>query len=108
MKHRVRLEFEVSWVPRASKLLGDPMGRQIKHLGRELPYRVYLVPNNELLSDRMFNLYDPYWIQETHHLELDPGQWTIAVEDVTGWLDLEIKNVKLNSVHIPTPVFTLD
>ena len=108
MKHRVRLDFEVSWMLSASKLTADPMGRQIKHLGRELPYRVYLVPTNELLSDRMFELYDQYYVLETHHLELDPGQWTIAVEDVTGWLDLEIKNVKLNSVSIPTPVFTLD
>jgi hypothetical protein len=108
MKHRVRLDFEISWMLSASKLIDDPMGRQIKHLGQELPYRVYLVPTNELLSDRMFELYDQYYVFETHHLELDPGQWTIAVEDVTGWLDLEIKNVKLNSVSIPTPVFTLD
>jgi hypothetical protein len=107
MKQPVRLDFEVSWVLSASKLLNDPMGRQFKHLSKELPYRVYLVPTNELLSDRMFNLYDPYSIHETHFLELDHGQWTIAVEDVTGWLDIEISNIRLNSVHIPTPVFTL-
>lgn len=107
MKHQVKLEFEVSWVLRASKLINDPMGRQIKHLGKELPYRVYLTPTNDLLSDRMFDIYNPYAIQETHHLELDPGAWSLTIEDVTGWLDLEIRNVKLNSVSIPVPAFAL-
>ena len=66
-----------------------------------------LTPTNEILSDKWFSFTDPFDITETHFLELDEGQWTISIEDVTGWLSLEINNVKLNGVDIPYPTFNL-
>lgn len=107
MKHQVRLDFDVSWVLAGQKLLNDPFGRGLKQLGQQLPYRLYLQPGNEFLCERAFEIYNHFHIHETHFFELDPGQWSISIEDVTGWLDLEISQVKLNQVHLPSAAFAL-
>lgn len=107
MKQPVKLEYEVHWTFNADKMLRDPMGRQLKSLGKQVPYRIRLNPSNELLSDRMFNLYDPYYIHEIHFLNLDHGNYSLSIEDLSGWLTLSLKNIKLNTVTIPKPAFVL-
>jgi hypothetical protein len=105
MKQPIRLDFDVRWMLNADKLVNDPMGRGLKALGKQLPYRLYI--GGEMISDRMFDIYDSYWIRETHFLELEHGEWSIAIEDITGWMNVEISNVQLNTVNIPHPVFTI-
>ncbi len=108
MKQPVKLEYEVHWTFNADKMLKDPMGRGIRSLGKQVPYRIYLEPSNELLSDKMFEIYNPYYIHEIHHLSLDHGAYKLRVEDVSGWLDIKLKNIKLNTVGISDPKFNLE
>lgn len=109
MVNDVRLDFEIHWKLNISKVQDDPTNRVLRSLGNKFPYRVFLTPTNEMLCERTFDLYDRYYTVETHHLQLDHGQWAISIVDVTGWLDLTVKNVRLNTVRLPgdTTVFTL-
>ena len=107
MKQNVKLDFEIHWELNANKLLDDPMGRGLKSLGKQLPYRVYIEPLGEMISDRSFELYDIFWIKESHYLELEHGHYSLRVEDVTGWMNLHVKNIQLNTVNIDTASFTL-
>lgn len=108
MKQPVQIEFEVHWTFNAEKMLKDPMGRGIRSLGKKVPYRVYLEPCHELISDRMFEIYNPYYIHEIHYLSLDHGPYEISIEDVSGWLDLKLRNIRLNTVAIPQAKFNLE
>lgn len=108
MKQPVKIEYEVHWVFNADKMLKDPMGRQIRGLGKQVPYRIYLEPSNELISDKMFDIFNPYYIHEIHYLDLEHGSYKLRVEDVSGWLNLSLKNIKMNTVLIQTPEFNLE
>ena len=102
----VRLDFEVHWALNPQKLLRDPLNRTLRKI-RYFPYRVYLVPTNELIAERVFDVEDPYYVQEIHFLKLEQGQWSVSCHDVSGWLDLDVRNVRLNTVNIDGPTFTL-
>lgn len=108
MKQPVQLEFEVHWIFRADKMLKDPMGRGIRALGKQVPYRIYLDPCNELLSDKMFEILNPYYISEIHYLNLDHGTYELRIEDLSGWMDIKLKNIRLNTVNIAEPKFSLE
>ena len=55
----------------------------------------------------MFDIRDPYKIHETHFVDLGLGRWIVRVEDLSGWLDLQIENTKLNGVDLFGNEFTL-
>jgi hypothetical protein len=103
----VRLEFEVRWLLNPVKLVKDPFSKELRDIGGILPYRLYLEPVGELLAERSLNVYDYHYVHETHFFNLSHGPWYIRVEDLSGWLDIKLENVRLNSVHIPTAEFTL-
>jgi hypothetical protein len=106
MSNDIRLDFEVHWTLNPVKLIQDPLHRTLRKI-RYFPYRVYLVPSGELIADRLFDVEDPYFIQEIHFLHLDHGQWSLSCHDVSGYLNLEMRNVRLNTVAIDSPTFSL-
>lgn len=108
MKQPIKLEYEVHWTLNTEKMLKDPMGRGLRALGKQVPYRIYLEPSNELLSDRMFDIFNPFFIYETHHLSLDHGSYKLTVQDPSGWLSISLKNIKLNTVGISQAQFSLE
>ena len=107
MTQPVRLDFEVRWLLNGQKLTKDPFSKELRDLGGILPYRLYLEPAGELLAERSLNVYDYHYVHETHFLELPHGTWHIRTEDLSGWLDISLVNVKLNTVHIHAAEFTL-
>jgi hypothetical protein len=104
----VRLDFEVRWLLNPEKLLKDPFSKELRDLGGILPYRLYLEPAGELLSERSFNVYDYHYVHEIHFFDLPHGRWHIRAEDLSGWLDIKLENVRLNTVRIATAEFALE
>ena len=109
MLNDIRLDFDLHWGLSNDMLAKDPLNRKLKSFGRYIPYRIYLVPTGELLCERVFDIQDWYYVREIHHLHLAHGQWSISVHEPTGYLDLKVKNFKLNTVQQPgdSTVFTL-
>lgn len=107
MNNQVRIDFHVSWNLSREKISKDPLGKGLSSFGRYIPVRMYLEPSGEMLAERMFDLRDPYKIHETHFVDLGLGRWIIRVEDLSGWLDLQIENTKLNGVDLFSNEFTL-
>ena len=103
----VRLDFEVRWWLAADKLIKDPFSKELRDLGGILPYRLYLEPAGELLAERSLNVYDYHYVHETHFFDLPHGAWHIRAEDLSGWLDITLENVRLNTVRIHAAEFTL-
>ena len=107
MNNQVRIDFHVTWSLSREKTSRDPLAKGLKNFGRYIPVRMYLEPSGEMLSERMFDIRDPYKIHETHFVDLGLGRWIIRVEDLSGWLDLQIEDTKLNGVDLFGNEFTL-
>ena len=107
MNNQVRIDFHVSWNLSREKMLKDPLAKGLRNFGRYIPVRMYLEPTGEMLSERMFDIREPYKIHETHFVDLGLGRWSVRVEDLSGWLDLQIENTKLNGVDLFGNEFTL-
>jgi hypothetical protein len=107
MNNQVRIDFHVTWNLSREKILKDPLAKGLRNFGRYIPVRVYLEPSGEMLSERMFDIREPYKIHETHFVDLGLGRWSVRVEDLSGWLDLQIENTKLNGVDLFGNEFTL-
>jgi hypothetical protein len=107
MNNQVRIDFHVSWNLSREKILKDPLAKGLRNFGRYIPVRMYLEPTGEMLSERMFDIREPYKIHETHFVDLGLGRWSVRVEDLSGWLDLQIENTKLNGVDLFSNEFTL-
>jgi hypothetical protein len=103
----VTVDFNIRWALNPERLVNDPLAKGVRNLGRFVPLRVYLEPANELIGERTIDLYDPYYIAETHHFELDDGRWTFRIEDPTGWISYTINDMKLNGVPLNDTGFTL-
>jgi len=107
MNNQVRIDFHVTWNLSREKILKDPLAKGLRNFGRYIPVRMYLEPTGEMLSERMFDIREPYKIHETHFVDLGLGRWSVRVEDLSGWLDLQIENTKLNGVDLFGNEFTL-
>ena len=107
MNNQVRIDFHVSWNLSREKTSKDPLGKGLRNFGRYIPVRVYLEPSGEMLAERVFDLRDPYKIHETHFVDLGLVLRSVRVEDLSGWLDLQIENTKLNGVDLFGNEFTL-
>ena len=104
MINDARLDFELNWMLKDLDLNSDPFRHSIRDV-KIYPYRLYI--NDELLAERDFNVHDRYYILETHHLRLDSGQYAIRVEELSGFLDIEIRDFRLNTVKQPSWVFNM-
>ena len=100
MNSQIRVEFVVNFLINPAKLNNDPLAKELRDLGKQLPYRVYLEPSGELLSDRMFDISDPYSVHEVHFLDIEAGRWTIRTEELSGWLSLDVSDLKVNTLHV--------
>jgi hypothetical protein len=107
MNNQVRIDFHMSWNLSRDKIAKDPLAKGLRNFGRYIPVRVYLEPSGEMLSERMFDIRDPYKLHETYFVDLGLGRWTVRVEDLSGWLDIEVNNMKLNGVDLFSNEFTL-
>jgi hypothetical protein len=109
MINTARLDFEVHWslkdfMEYTIDNCVDPFMNRLKS-AKKFPYRVYL--NDELLIERDFDIRDKYYIAETHWLALDSGQYTVRLEDLSGYMRLEIRDFKLNTVPQRSWVFNM-
>ena len=104
MKNTARIDFELHWALDESKFGSDPFHDNIRNTVK-CPYRVWI--NDQLMSERDFNLKDRYYIREQHFLSLEGGQYVLAVEDLSGLLKIDIKNFRLNGTHLPSWVFIM-
>lgn len=107
MNNQVRIDFHVTWNLNREKMINDPLGKGLRNFGRYIPVRVYLEPSGEMLSERVFDIRDPYKIHETHFVDLGLGRWSVRVEDLSGWLSLEVHDMKLNGVDLFSNEFVL-
>ena len=100
----VKIDLDLHWSLKESLFQTDRFYDGLRDI-RAYPYRLYI--NDELLAERDFNVHDRFYIKETHFLRLGTGQYTIHVQELTGLLDLDIRDFKLNGVTQPSWVFNM-
>lgn len=108
MKNPAKIDYEVRWLINPDMTRTDPLSKKLREVGNFLPYRVYLQPVNELLCEGEFNIFNQTYSHETHYLSLDTGTYWVELEDLTGWLKLEITNPRLNGVRLPSMRFSFN
>jgi hypothetical protein len=104
MRTKARIDLELHWALKEALFHTDKFYDGLRDI-KAYPYRLYL--NDELLAERDFNVHDRFYMLETHFLTLPPGQYTLRIEELTGLLDVDIRNFKLDSVRQPSWVFNI-
>jgi hypothetical protein len=100
----IKMSFELHWALKDSLFQTDRFYDGLRDI-RAYPYRVYL--NDELLAERDFNVHDRFYIKESHFLRLGTGQYSLNIQELTGLLDLDIRDFRINSVIQPSWVFNM-
>jgi hypothetical protein len=108
MINSAQIDFEVHWTLNRDILYNDSRHDLLK-TAKKIPYRLYILHQDqrELLAERDFNLRDRYFIREQHFFSLDTGQYTIAIEEPLGLLNIDIKHFRLNTVLQPSLVWIM-